>query len=54
MLRQSVDYLEQTVAIVTHDPVAASNADRIIFLADGKIVRESGQLTASQILDALK
>jgi putative ABC transport system ATP-binding protein len=54
MLRQSVDYLEQTVAIVTHDPVAASNADRIIFLADGRIVRESGQLTASQILDALK
>jgi putative ABC transport system ATP-binding protein len=54
MLRQSVDYLEQTVAIVTHDAAAAANADRIIFLADGKIVRESGKLSASQILDALK
>lgn len=54
MLRQSVDHLEQTVAIVTHDAVAASNADRIIFLADGKIVRETGRLSASQILDALK
>jgi putative ABC transport system ATP-binding protein len=39
---------------VTHDAVAASNADRIIFLADGKIVRESSRLSASQILDALK
>jgi putative ABC transport system ATP-binding protein len=54
MLRQSVDHLEQTVVIVTHDPIAAANADRIIFLGDGKIVRESGKLTASQILDALK
>jgi putative ABC transport system ATP-binding protein len=54
MLRQSVDYLEQTVAIVTHDAAAASNADRIIFLADGKIVRETGKLSTSQILDALK
>jgi putative ABC transport system ATP-binding protein len=54
MLRQAVDHLDQTVVIVTHDPIAAANADRIIFLDDGKIVRESGKLSAPQILDALK
>jgi putative ABC transport system ATP-binding protein len=54
LLRRAVDELGQTIAIVTHDPIAASHADRIIFLGDGVIVRETGKLTAAQILDALK
>jgi putative ABC transport system ATP-binding protein len=54
LLRRAVDELEQTIAIVTHDPIAASHADRIVFLADGRVVRESAKLSAPQILDALK
>jgi putative ABC transport system ATP-binding protein len=54
LLRRAVDEFEQTIALVTHDPVAASHADRIVFLADGRIVREAPRLSATQILDALK
>jgi putative ABC transport system ATP-binding protein len=54
LLRLAVDDLKQTIAIVTHDPVAASHADRIIFLADGRVVREAPRLSAPEILDALK
>ena len=39
-LRRSVDEFGQTVVMVTHDPVAASYTDRVLFLADGKIVDE--------------
>ena len=39
-LRRSVDELGQTVVMVTHDPVAAAYADRVVFLADGRIVDE--------------
>ena len=39
-LRRSVDELGQTIVMVTHDPVAASYADRVVFLADGRIVDE--------------
>ena len=39
-LRRSVDELGQTIVMVTHDPVAASYADRVLFLADGRIVDE--------------
>ena len=38
LLREAVDGLEQTVAMVTHDPIAASYADTVIFLADGAVV----------------
>ena len=38
LLRDAVDGLEQTVAMVTHDPIAASYADTVVFLADGQIV----------------
>jgi putative ABC transport system ATP-binding protein len=54
MLRRASDDLQQTVAIVTHDPVAAAHADRILFLRDGQLVRESGRLSAAEILDVLK
>jgi putative ABC transport system ATP-binding protein len=54
MLRRAVEELRQTIVIVTHDPLAASRADRILFLGDGKIVRETGTLPASEVLGALK
>ncbi|HEY3629901.1 MAG TPA: ABC transporter ATP-binding protein [Jatrophihabitantaceae bacterium] len=40
LLRESVDHDGQTVVMVTHDPVAASYADRVVFLADGAVVRD--------------
>jgi putative ABC transport system ATP-binding protein len=54
ILRDSVDRLGQTVVIVTHDPRAASYADRVIFLADGQIVDEMGRPTAEGVLDRMK
>jgi putative ABC transport system ATP-binding protein len=54
MLRRAVDEMNQTIVIVTHDSVAAAQADRIIFLGDGRIVRETGRLSAPEILDTLK
>ena len=54
LLRRAVDEFRQTIVIVTHDSVAAAMADHIMFLADGKIVRESGRLSATEILDELK
>jgi putative ABC transport system ATP-binding protein len=53
-LRQSVRRFEQTVVMVTHDPVAASYADRVIFLADGQVVDELADPTAETVLDRLK
>jgi putative ABC transport system ATP-binding protein len=53
-MRQAVDDLGQTTVIVTHDPVAAGYADRIVFLADGKIVDEMMDPTAERVLDRMK
>jgi putative ABC transport system ATP-binding protein len=53
-LRTAVRELGQTVVMVTHDPVAASYADRIVFLADGHIVDEMASPTAEQVLDRMK
>ncbi|BFO22214.1 hypothetical protein SHKM778_86020 [Streptomyces sp. KM77-8] len=53
-LRRSVDELGQTIVMVTHDPVAASYADRVLYLADGRIVDEMHQPTADQVLDRMK
>ncbi|NXY96657.1 ABC transporter ATP-binding protein [Streptomyces sp. BR123] len=53
-LRRSVDELGQTIVMVTHDPVAASYADRVVFLADGRIVDEMYAPTADQVLDRMK
>lgn len=50
ILRTSVDDLEQTVVIVTHDAKAASYADRVVFLADGRLVDELHNPTAENIL----
>ena len=46
----SVDELNQTVVIVTHDAKAASYADRVVFLADGRLVEELDNPTAENIL----
>ncbi|HZY76387.1 MAG TPA: ABC transporter ATP-binding protein [Jatrophihabitantaceae bacterium] len=54
MLRHSVDELAQTVVIVTHDPRAAAYADRVLFLADGRIVDELRSPTADTVLDYMK
>lgn len=49
-LRRSVDRFSQTIVMVTHDPVAASYTDRVVFLADGKIVTELREPTADSVL----
>nr|WP_206325415.1 MULTISPECIES: ABC transporter ATP-binding protein [unclassified Streptomyces] len=53
-LRRSVDELGQTIVMVTHDPVAASYADRVLYLADGRIVDEMERPTAEAVLDRMK
>jgi putative ABC transport system ATP-binding protein len=54
ILRSSVSDLGQTVVLVTHDPRAASYADRVVFLADGRIVDEMRNPTADSVLDHMK
>jgi putative ABC transport system ATP-binding protein len=54
LLRRSVREFGQTVVMVTHDPVAASYADRVIFLADGVIAGGLGRPTPESVLDAMK
>ncbi|WP_035841322.1 ABC transporter ATP-binding protein [Kitasatospora azatica] len=53
-LRSSVRELGQTVVMVTHDPVAAGYADRVIFLADGRIVDELSLPTPDTVLDRMR
>jgi putative ABC transport system ATP-binding protein len=53
-MRDAVDDLGQTIVMVTHDPSAASYADRVVFLADGTIVDEMLQPTPDRVLDRLK
>jgi putative ABC transport system ATP-binding protein len=54
LLRQSVDTLGQTTVMVTHDAHAAAIADRVLFLADGDIVRDLGPSSAHKILETLE
>jgi putative ABC transport system ATP-binding protein len=54
LLRNAVDQLDQTVVIVTHDPVAAGFADRVVFLEDGRIVDEMLQPTAARIVEHMR
>jgi putative ABC transport system ATP-binding protein len=54
LLRDSVDTLGQTTVMVTHDAHAAAIADRVLFLADGDIVRDLGPSTAHEILETLE
>ena len=54
LLRRAVDEFSQTVVMVTHDALAASHADRLIVLADGRIVRDGGALDVDGTLDLMK
>jgi len=53
-MRRAVVEMGQTIVMVTHDPVAASYADRVIFLADGRVVDHLDNPTAVTILDTMK
>ena len=53
LMRESVNAYGQTTVMVTHEPRAAAIADRVLFLADGLIVRELQQATAPQVLDVM-
>jgi putative ABC transport system ATP-binding protein len=54
LLRRAADEFGQTIVMVTHDPRAAAIADRVLFLTDGLISRDAGQLTSDEILDQMK
>jgi putative ABC transport system ATP-binding protein len=54
LLRRSVDTVGQTVVMVTHDPRAAGIADRILFLSDGRIVKDMPRSREDEIVDAMK
>jgi len=53
-MRSAVRELGQTIVMVTHDPVAASYADRAVFLADGRIVDDLHQPTTDSVLDRIR
>ena len=53
-MRRAVDEMQQTIVMVTHDPTAASYADRIVFLADGRIVDEMLEPTPERVLERMK
>jgi putative ABC transport system ATP-binding protein len=54
IMRRSASELEQTIVVVTHDPAAASVADRVLFMRDGLIVDERWGLSTGEILDEVK
>jgi putative ABC transport system ATP-binding protein len=53
-LRRAVREYGQTIVMVTHDPNAASYADRVVFLGDGRIVDEMAEPTAESVIDRMK
>jgi putative ABC transport system ATP-binding protein len=53
-MRKAVDEMEQTIVMVTHDPTAASHADHVVFLADGRVVDEMPEPTAERVLERMK
>jgi putative ABC transport system ATP-binding protein len=54
LLRRSVDELGQTIIMVTHDPGAATEADRVLFLKDGRIVLDRDRMSRNEIFDTIK
>jgi putative ABC transport system ATP-binding protein len=53
-MRRAVREFGQTIVMVTHDPIAASYADRVVFLADGRVVDEMADPTSERVLDRMK
>jgi putative ABC transport system ATP-binding protein len=53
-MRTAVRELGQTIVMVTHDPVAAGYADRVVFLADGRLVDELDAPSSDAVLDRMK
>ena len=53
-MRRAVDELGQTIVMVTHDPLAASYADRVVYLVDGRIVHDMHEPTAEAVIDQMK
>ena len=53
LLRDSVESYGQTIVMVTHDPRAATVADRVLFLADGQIVDEMTETTPDEVMRAI-
>jgi putative ABC transport system ATP-binding protein len=54
LLRDSADRLDQTTLMVTHDARAAAMADRVLFIADGRIVKDIRETTAAEVLAAMQ
>jgi putative ABC transport system ATP-binding protein len=54
LMRRAVDEWGQTIVMVTHDAGAAALADRILFIADGRIVRDLEESTAAEVLAAMQ
>ncbi|MEU4985629.1 ABC transporter ATP-binding protein [Streptomyces sp. NPDC021969] len=54
LLRQSVDVARQTIVMVTHDPVAAAYADRVVFLADGRLIGTLEGPTVEQVTEQMQ
>jgi putative ABC transport system ATP-binding protein len=54
LLRQAVDEFGQTVIMVTHDPVAAAHADRLITLRDGQLVQDGAPGSAADVIELMK
>jgi putative ABC transport system ATP-binding protein len=54
LLRRAADELGQTIVMVTHDARAAATADRILFLADGRVVKDLTESTAVEVLAAMQ
>ena len=54
LLRHTVDDFRQTVVMVTHDPEAASYADRLVVLRDGRVVHDAEAGTADQVIELMK
>jgi putative ABC transport system ATP-binding protein len=53
-MRKAVDEKGQTIVMVTHDPGAASHADRVVFLGDGKVVKEVTEPTTEMVFEVMK
>jgi putative ABC transport system ATP-binding protein len=53
-MRAAVDDLGQTIVMVTHDPSAAANADRVLFLVDGRVTQELASPTVDEVVDLLR